>query len=98
MLLSCDRHRPVPRLEASFAEALRMAKRRKAESLEPVVEYTPLLTEWLLTIGREVARLGKPLNDTESFPSYKGRVRYQLVGLPLGSGEVEHVLCHVTRS
>lgn len=100
VLLSCDRHRPLPTLEASFAEALRDAKRRRAERLEPVVEYTPLLTEWLLTIGRAVARIGKPLNDTEHFPSYKGRIRYQVVGLPLGTPDsgVEHVLCHVTRT
>ena len=100
VLLSCDPHRPVPKLEASFAEALRSAKRRKAEGLEPTVEYTPLLTEWLLTIGRAVARLGKPLNDSEFFPSFRGRVGYRVVGLPLGTAAtgVEHVLCHVTRT
>ncbi len=100
VLLACGEDLGQPRLAASFTEALRAAKRKEAESLGPNVEYTPLLTEWLLSLGKEVARLGKPLNDSESLPALKGRVRYRVVGLPLGESplEVDHVLCHVARA
>ena len=100
VLLACGEDLHQPRLAAGFAEALRAAKRRDAETLRPGVEYTPLLTEWLLALGREVARLGRPLNDSESLPALKGRARYQIVGLPLGESPfaVDHVLCHVVRA
>jgi len=100
VLLRWDRALTVPRLEAAFTEALRAAKRKQLERIVPEIEYSPLVTEWLLLLGREVARRGIPLNDVESFPALKGRVRYQATGLPLGDpeGRVELVLCHVARA
>lgn len=99
VLLACDSERRGPRLSAAFVEALRAAKRKDAEQIRPTVDYSPQLTEWLLALGREVARLGKPIEDSELLPGLKGRVPYRVVALPLGETPfaVDHVLCHVTR-
>ena len=62
-----------------------------------VVEYTPMVTDWILTIGRQVADSGRPMQDSEIFPTPNGEVCYRLVALPLSDNDdgIDHVLCHV---
>ena len=56
-----------------------------------------MVTEWILSLGREVATLGKPLQDTEVFPTSVGELRYNVIALPLSENqnEIDHVLYHL---
>ncbi|NNG04278.1 MAG: hypothetical protein HKM95_09285 [Inquilinus sp.] len=64
------------------------------------VEYTPALTEWILSLGKEVAGSGKPMQESDRFPTSEGIVRYQIILLPLSDEQsgIDHVLCHVYRA
>ncbi len=67
------------------------------------VEYTAMVTDWILTRGRNSAKRGQPMEEEQRFPvSGGGRARYRLLMLPFsgenGSPKSEHVLCHITRA
>jgi len=67
------------------------------------VEYTAMVTDWILTRGRNSAKRGQPMEEEQRFPvSGGGRARYRLLMLPFASeadgGKSEHVLCHITRA
>jgi hypothetical protein len=59
-----------------------------------------MITEWILSIGGEVARVGRPVQDNEVFMTPDGNHSYRIVALPLGDEQsrVDHVLCHLTRA
>lgn len=56
-----------------------------------------MVAEWVVDLSREVARLGRPLQNMDDFPSSDGFVRLCTVALPLSDNErdVDHVLCEV---
>lgn len=67
------------------------------------VEYTAMVTDWILTRGRNSAKRGQPMEEEQRFPvSGGGRARYRLLMLPFvtedGGVKSEHVLCHITRA
>ncbi len=99
MLLTCgppERSGDVP-----IAKVTRIVGKDGATATAKRVEYTPMLTDWILSMGRKTAKAGKPTQDTERFPTTNGGiVRYQIVLLPLSDKKtvVEHVLCHVSRA
>ena len=64
------------------------------------VEFTPMVLEWILSLGRKVARIGQPLSETEQFPGSFGTIRYRASALPLSDSQlaIDHILCHVARS
>ncbi len=64
------------------------------------VEYTPMLTEWILSLGKAAAASGKPMQESDRFPTNEGLVRYQIILLPLSDEQarIDHVLCHVYRA
>lgn len=62
-----------------------------------------MVTDWILTRGRNSAKRGQPMEEEQRFPvSGGGRARYRLLMLPFsgenGSPKSEHVLCHITRA
>ncbi len=83
-------------LEPSFAELVRNNRADDVE-VEPI-DYTPMVTEWVIGVGRTAVELGQPTEDTEVFPSMGGQVGYRVVALPLSDDQtaVDHVLCHVS--
>ncbi len=100
LLISCDDMNGAATLERSFAEVMRGARERAASHGEVVVEYTPMVTEWIMTVGREVARAGRPIQDIEVFPTSLGNVSYRVIALPL-SGErlgTVHALCYISHA
>jgi hypothetical protein len=64
------------------------------------IEYSPMVTEWLLALGRKAARMGTVLCETKDFPVAQGTQAYRIVSLPLRAGRsgVDQVLCHVGRA
>jgi len=57
------------------------------------IEYTPMVTDWILTQARHAARRATKLDELQSFPMAGESVRYRLFLLPFGQGE--SVLCHL---
>ncbi len=64
------------------------------------VEYSPMLTEWLLAVGRRTMLRGAPVDETRDFPSTRGTAAYRIVALPLSAGgyDPDHVLCRLGRA
>lgn len=97
MLLTCAKaagNSPV-----TFSSVLRLGANRRSRPGEDL-SFTSMITEWILSTGGEAARAGKPVQDTEVFPTPEGTHAYKIVALPLSDHQthVDHVLCHLSRS
>jgi hypothetical protein len=94
MLLTCEGQGSG----ISFSKILRYGGHRSRPGEE--FSFTSMITEWILSIGGEVARVGRPVQDNEVFVTPDGNHSYRIVALPLGDEQsrVDHVLCHLTRA
>jgi hypothetical protein len=83
----------------NFSSVLRLGANRRNRPGEDL-NFTSMITEWILTTGGEAARAGTPVQDTEVFPTPEGTHAYKIVALPLSENQtrVDHVLCHLSRS
>ena len=100
MLLSCGAETQRLTLDSVFTQALRVENHGADANRADGVDFTPMLTEWVLSLGREAQHLGKPMQDTDALPSVSGEVRYRVIALPLSDDQqrIDHVLCHVDRA
>jgi hypothetical protein len=65
---------------------------------DEAIEYTPMVTDWILTRARQAARRGARGDEVSSFPLRGESLRYRLFLLPLESGAgAPGVLCHLSR-
>lgn len=64
------------------------------------IEYTPMVTDWILTRARHAARRSTKLDEVQSFPIEGDTPRYRLLLMPLGAsnGASDCVLCHLCRA
>lgn len=64
------------------------------------IEYTPMVTDWILTRARHAARGATKLDEVKSFPIEGDTPRYRMLMLPLGmsNGASDCVLCHLCRA
>lgn len=60
------------------------------------IEYTPMVTDWILTRARLAGRRGTKLDEVQSFPLDAETAHYRLLMMPFGAGE--SVLCHLCRA
>jgi hypothetical protein len=76
-----------------------IARASRLGGTDLAIEYTPMVTEWLLELGRRAARGGAPLHETRDFPVTRGRTAYDLVALPLSADRraADRVLCRLGR-
>ncbi len=100
MVLTCGP--PDHRGEVTILKVTRIADQNVTPSASGAnrVEYTPMLTEWILSLGKAAASSGKPMQESDRFPTNEGLVRYQIILLPLSDEQtrIDHVLCHVYRA
>ena len=63
------------------------------------IEYTAMVTDWILSRGRQSAKRARPLDEEQRFPVSDGTARYRLLLLPFSSYGLncDHVLCHLSR-
>ena len=63
------------------------------------IEYTPMVTDWILTRARQASRRATKLDEVQSFPLDGEAPHYRLFLLPLGkgAGASDGVLCHLCR-
>lgn len=100
LMINCNDINDHATVERSFAEVMRGGRERAAAQGDVLIEYTPMVTEWVMTVGREVARAGRPIQDIEVFPTSMGNVSYRVIALPLSGerlGDV-HALCYITHA
>jgi hypothetical protein len=64
------------------------------------IEYTPMVIDWILSLGRRVAAARTAVQEVQSFPLSFGMALCRSILLPLGSrdGKVTHVLCQLSRA
>jgi len=62
------------------------------------IEYTPMVTDWIISCARQVARQGEAMEDEQEFPLARGSAGYRLLLLPFATpeGKSDHVLCHLS--
>lgn len=87
-------------LTVSYAEsdaAMPYIKRLSKPTGE--IEYSPMVTDWILSCAREVARRGQAMEDLQEFPSSAGLADYHLLLLPFATPQSRstHVVCHLSR-
>jgi hypothetical protein len=83
----------------NFSSVLRLGANRRTRPGDDL-NFTSMITDWILATGGEAARAGTPVQDTEVFPTPDGAHAYKIVALPLSENQtrVDHVLCHLSRS
>ena len=66
--------------------------------LTGVVEFTSMVTEWILSCSRQVARIGKAMETKRDFDGTENPRSYHMLLLPFAtpSGASDHVLCHLS--
>jgi len=81
-----------------IARATRIGDRDEVH--KGAVEYSSMLTEWLLAVGRLAMLRGAPIDETRDFPSTRGIAAYSILALPLSAGghSPDHVLCRLGRA
>ena len=62
------------------------------------IEYTPMVTDWILARARVASRRAMMLDEMQSFPIEGDMVRYRMLQLPfVGAGTAGNcVLCHLS--
>jgi hypothetical protein len=63
------------------------------------VEYSSMVTEWILGCSRQVAQIGKAMEHEQKFPGSHGGTRsYRMLLLPFATavGKSDHILCHLS--
>ncbi|MBV9523565.1 MAG: hypothetical protein JO010_12265 [Alphaproteobacteria bacterium] len=87
LLLECD----------AAQDAILRATRLGAAAPSQFIEYSPMVTEWLLALGRKTMQRAAALHETRSFPVGAGLAAYCVVTLPLSAGGrgIDHILCAI---
>ena len=64
---------------------------------ERPIEYTPVMSQWIISLARRLFETGAPIHETESFLSNNGTVSYRALVLPLSEDQdhVDHALFHI---
>lgn len=63
------------------------------------IEFNSMVMDWILSIGKNVEKTRRVVEDSDTFPTNAGNVRYRAMAVPLGDSDaaVNYVLCHVKR-
>lgn len=63
------------------------------------IEFNSMVMDWILSIGRNVEKTRRVVEDADTFPTNAGNIRYRAMAVPLGDSDlaVNYVLCHVKR-
>jgi len=100
ILVHCNTDIGRLQVKYEFTNAVRKATQDDAlqeKEFIKRIEFTPMIVDWILSLGREVANSGKPSHDTEYFPTLTGECPLRLIALPLSDNarKVDHVLCYI---
>jgi hypothetical protein len=68
--------------------------------LTGAVEFTSMVTEWILSCSRQVARIVKAMETKRAFTGARSPRNYHMLLLPFANstGTSDHVLCHLSNA
>ena len=99
VLVHCNKDIGRLQVKYEFTNAVRKVALNNITDEERIdrIEFTPMVIDWILSLGREVSLTGKPTHGTEQFPSLKGEFPLRLIALPLSEDlrHIDHVLCYI---
>lgn len=99
VLVHCNKEIGRLQVKYEFTNAVRKVALNNITDEERIdrIEFTPMVIDWILGLGRDVALSGKPTHGTEQFPSLKGEFPLRLIALPLSDDlrQIDHVLCYI---
>lgn len=100
ILMRCRSGSKVLEPEKVFGQSKTGAPALPGGESPTAMELSPMMLQWLLTLAADAARDGRPMQDTESFPSLSKSIRYGAFALPFSDDQtrIDHVLCHVYRA
>jgi hypothetical protein len=80
-----------------FERDAAMPRISRLGATDGAIEYTPMVTDWILSRARQAAKRAARHDEVQSFPLEGSSARYRLFLLPLGmgNGTTEGVLCHL---
>jgi hypothetical protein len=83
-----------------FERDMAMPRISRLGATNGAIEYTSMVTDWILTRARQASRRAAKLEEVQSFPLEGESARYKLFLLPLGAGNggSDGVLCHLCRA
>jgi|GEM_PF-5836955 len=97
VLVHCNREVGRLQVKYKFTHAIRKAAFGDSpeDGILGQIEFTPMIIDWVLSLGRDVANTRKPAHGTEYFPSTKGEFPLHVIALPLSETgrDIDHVLC-----
>ena len=78
--------------QAAMPEIARLSR------LTGIVEFTSMVTEWILSCSRQVSRIGRAMETRRAFVGPRNPRSYHMLLLPFAnpSGASDHVLCHLS--
>lgn len=101
ILVHCNRELGRLQVKYDFTHAVRKATQLDTpdEELLSRIEFTPMIIDWVLGMGRDVAATRKPAHSTEYFPSITSEYPLRVIALPLSENgqDIDHVLCYIQK-
>lgn len=101
ILVHCNREIGRLQVKYGFTHSVRKAAQEGVpdEELLNRIEFTPMIIDWVLGMGREVAASRKPAHGTEYFPTVTGESPLRVIALPLSENarDIDHVLCYIQK-
>ncbi len=82
------------------ADQAAMPQIARLSRLTGVVEFTSMVTDWILSCSRQVARIGKAMETKCAFNGARGPHNYHMLLLPFANsgGASDYVLCHLSNA
>ncbi|HUK60265.1 MAG TPA: hypothetical protein VLV50_13625 [Stellaceae bacterium] len=80
-----------------FERDAAMPRISRLGTTDGAIEFTPMVTDWIMSSARQAAKRATKHDEVQSFPLEGASARYRLYLLPLATGNAttEGVLCHL---
>jgi hypothetical protein len=82
------------------ADQAAMPQIARLSRLTGVVEFSSMVTDWILSCSRQVARIGKAMETKRAFNGTRSARNYHMLLLPFANsgGASDYVLCHLSNA
>lgn len=82
------------------ADQAAMPQIARLSRLTGVVEFSSMVTDWILSCSRQVARIGKAMETKRAFNGARSARNYHMLLLPFANsgGASDYVLCHLSNA
>jgi hypothetical protein len=69
----------------------------EAKTQSPIIDYSAMLTEWLIGVGRQAGRRGGVVHEARVVPTPRGNVGLRIMAFPLSvtGAAIDKILCRI---